>query len=364
MTADPDLFGSPAPRPSASQPPKAKPAASRLGLVKKGRVVDGVRIVIYGPNGVGKTTLAADAEDPIFLDIEGSSKNLDVPRYPFSDGDFRPTSFPQVMDALNDLLANEHSFKTVVVDTADRLEQLLWSFILERDSERSNRNKSGRKLENIEDYGYGKGKGIALDEWAKFCARLDDLVSRRKMNVVILSHSMTRTFRSVDSEDWDRYQLAIDEKAGGFLKGWADATGFFYFDERGGKLDPGDKTERARGYSSGRRLLRFARTATIDAKTRLPLPDEVEVSVDHPWAPLAAAIEQAHAAGPADLVRMINAQIARIGDADLGARVAAAVAKSGNDVPRLHRFLNDLRARPIAGEPEASDSGDRNKKED
>lgn len=366
-----DAFGGPPIRPT-SAPAPVKPAASRLAAVKKGRIAGPIRVVIYGPEGVGKTTLVSSAPDPILFDADGGSKNLDVPRYSFRDeeGGHVPRTFQEILDGIDDLLRHDHPYRTLGIDTADRVESLLHRFILERDSVRSGRNKGGKKLDSIEDYGYGKGYQFALDEWRRLCARLDELSERRKMNIVILGHTSIRTWKNPDSDDYDRWVLRLNEKAAGFLKEWADVTGFFSFEERGGKLDGADDRERAKGYSTGRRLLRFQRTATVDAKTRLPLPAEVEVAIDSPWTPLAEAIDAARNATPADLRTRIAEELARISDADLSARVKIAVSAAGEDGARLHRFLNDLKARPSAVTPDPTktttedDSDDSNKEKE
>jgi hypothetical protein len=318
---------------------------SRLGNVQKGRLRMPYRYVFYGDEGVGKSTLAAHAPAPIWLDVEDGSGRLDIARYHFRDGPggHIPETYDEILAALDDLTANPHPYQTLVIDTADRLESLMWRWMLERDSGRSSpMNKSGKKLTNIEEYGYAKGYIMAVDEWRALCLRLDRLRMARQMAIVVLAHASIRTFKNPEGDDYDRYHLRIHEKAAGFLKEWADVTGFACFEEGAGKLDP---DARAKGYSTGRRLLRLERTAAFDAKTRISLPPKVALDPVNPWAPLAQAIEDGLDLDAAHLGKLIDAEVVRLKDAQLGEKVKAAVTGAAGDTEALSRYLIDLRRR-------------------
>jgi hypothetical protein len=312
-------------------------AVSRLAAVKRGRLIAPLRYFFYGAEGVGKSTLAAHAPDPIWLDIEDGSGQLDVPRYQFRDGDggHVPHSYEEILSAIDDLTRNPHSFQTVVFDTADRLEALLWQWMIARDT------TARKPLDSIEAYGYGKGPIRALDDWRGLCFRLDRLRTARKMSIIILGHAQIRLFKSPDSEDYDRYNPRINALAAGFLKEWSDVTGFAMFEEFGSKL--GD--DRAKGTSTGRRLLKLERTAAFDAKSRIALPKEVELDPANPWAPFAAAVNDGVNMDPAEIATLIDAETTRIGSPELTAKAQAftkeALAK--NDTATLHRSLLKLR---------------------
>ena len=98
---------------------------------------------------------------------------------------------------------------------------------------------------------------------------------------------------------------------------------------------------------TGRRLLRTRRSAAFDAKTRIPLPDEIEVSETDPWLPIAEAISDGQNMKPEDLIRSIHVETRRIGDPDTVAKVAEALKKKP-DTATLYRYLNSLRERPAA----------------
>ena len=110
---------------------------SMLKTVRTGKIVRPQRGVIYGVESVGKTTLAAQAPSPIFLDIEGGSSHLDVPRLEIK-------SWSDMMTALEELAAGGHGYQTVVVDSADWAERLAIENLL-----------AETKQPSIESFGYG-----------------------------------------------------------------------------------------------------------------------------------------------------------------------------------------------------------------
>jgi hypothetical protein len=164
------------------------------------------------------------------------------------------------------------------------------------------------------------------------------------MEIVILAHAQIKTFKSPESDDFDRYGLRLHDKAAGFIREWADVTGFACFEETAGKLsDEG----RSKGYSTGRRLIKLVRTATYDAKTRLALPEQVELDPAHPWKPLADAVADSDTQTPVTLAAAIDVELARIGDAELAEKGKPSVTKAvaENDKGALSRMLNSLKKR-------------------
>jgi hypothetical protein len=333
----------PAPSAStASRPP------SRLAKATKGRLIQPNRFVIYGPEGVGKTSLAADAPNPIMFDIEDGSTRIDVTRYPFHDGPSGhvPRTFADVLLAIDDLATSEHDFKTLIIDTADKLESLLWIHMTTRDSAVSARNPKGESYGSIIDYGWGKGFEVAVEEWRSLCSRLDRLRFAKQMDVILVAHAQIKLFKSPETEDFDRYQLKLNDKAGNFLKEWADATGFFSFEET---TKGGSKTSRAKGVSTGTRLLRFSRSSAFDAKSRISLPSEIVIPVESPWAPVAEAVRTGFEVESKKIEAQIFEETRRIGDEELTAKVGVAVASAmaKNDMAALLSYLNALKIRPI-----------------
>jgi hypothetical protein len=106
--------------------------------------------VIFGPEGIGKSTLAAQFPAPVFLDTEGGTHHLDVARLP------APKSWDDVTRAITAPATEAHDFKTLVIDTIDWLEKLLVDYVCKQANKAS-----------IEDFGYGKGYVVLAEEFAK-----------------------------------------------------------------------------------------------------------------------------------------------------------------------------------------------------
>jgi RecA-family ATPase len=307
--------------------------------------------VIYGPEGVGKTTLAVSAPGCILADIEDGSSELACARYPFYPDDpdhgHVPRSYQDILDMIDDLTNNDHSFKALALDSLDRLESLMWRWLLNRDSAASAKNRDGELLKSIEDYGYGKGYTMAVEEWRSLCARLDRLRYVRGMEIIFIGHAQVKPFKNPTGEDYDRWQLRINEKAGGFLKEYAKVTAFMTLEEESKKLS---KHGRPKGISTNMRLLKLARSAAVDAKSRLALPDEIEVDVADPWRPFAEAVEAAGQIVVGDIAKRIEEEFTRIADEDRAKRARPVVEKAvkENDAGKLQRFLMELRKIEVA----------------
>lgn len=311
--------GLPAARQTGAAAKPAAPRQSRLGNVQRGRLRLPLRHLFYGPEKIGKSSLAADAPDPIFLDVEGGSPELDVARYPFRDGEggHVPLAYDDVLGAIDDLHTATHGYKTVVIDTIDALEALIHAHICKANSKA-----------NVEAFGYGKGYKVALTELRVLLSRLDALRARG-MQIILLGHSLVKTFKNPEGEDFDRYQLCMHDLAAAEVKGWCDVIGFMRFDGGAAKLMGDDsKAARARGWSTGRRLIHLAREAAWDAGSRLSLPAEIELGVASPWAPFAEAKDTARDATVQTLIEEILVQIDRITSGDRSVEFTTAAGRS------------------------------------
>lgn len=333
-----------------TQQVQQKPA-SRLAKVQLGRLRNPHTFIVYGPEGVGKTTLACSAPGAIMMDVEDGSSEVETRRYPFTDHPEKghvPPDYQSILDGIDDLTFSKHEYKTLVIDSADRLESLIWKFVLARDSEPGVRNPKNTVMTSIEDYGYGKGYVMAVDEWRALAAKLDRLRYAKGMDIVIVGHAVVKLFKNPEGDDFDRYQLRINPQAANFLKEWAKVTAFMCFEDGASKAPGAGKMARSKGFSTGRRLLRTSRSAAVDAKSRLALPEEVEVDITNPWGPFAKAVEDSYQTEATKLVESIEAELARIGDADIAANAKAPVesAAESKDIGALTRYLNSLQKRP------------------
>ena len=289
-----------------------KPAPSRMtlaGLVK-GRQTKPVRVLLYGVEGVGKSTFGSEAPRPIFIGAEDGTAHLDVERFPM------PQTWTEVLDAIRVLTVETHEYRSLVLDTLDWAEPLLWAHICARDGEM-----------NIESYGYGKGYQAALDEWRIFLAALERMREANGMHVVLLAHSWIKPFKNPQGPDFDRYEMKLNAKAGGLLKEWADVV-LFANHEIAAAMD--EKTKRFKGVSTDARLVYTTRTHAYDAKNRYDLPARMPLD----WETFFAAVQAHKPADPAQLVEAVKANAEKL-DAESKAKVLAALERANGDAAKL-----------------------------
>jgi hypothetical protein len=294
---------------------RAAPGRMSLGAVTKGRITKPERVVLYGVEGIGKSTFGACAPSPIFLCAEKGTEHLDVTRFP------EPRTWRDVIEATQVLADGGHAYRTLVVDTLDWLEPLVWA-----ETCRVKKNVD-KRAEHIEDYGFAKGYIFALDVWRQLLAELD--VVARKMNVILLAHSHVSTFKSPDTEDFQRYELKLHHKASALIKEWADHVLFATHETLTHK-----QNNRAKGISTGNRLIYTTRCAAYDAKNRSGLPESLPLS----WDAFAAAL----AGETPDTWRTRIVGLLAGAPEALRARVDAAVVKAGDDAAQLARIHNAL----------------------
>lgn len=244
--------------PKTAPPPVAKPAPatptpSKLSIVS-GRLDSAKRIVEYGPGGSGKTNLASLAPDPVFLDIEGGSWFLDVPR---ADG---LKTFAEIRGTLATLC--ESPYKTVVVDSVTALEALALTHTLA-----TVKNDQGRFVDNIEAYGFGKGYRHLYDTFMLFLADCDNLIRAGK-NVILIAHDCTANVPNPAGEDYIRYEPHLQSPKSGqsSIRGrviqWADYVLFLGYDVI---------AEDGKGRGSGTRTIFTHELPTHIAKSRTPI---------------------------------------------------------------------------------------------
>lgn len=302
-----------------SQPAPASGArASYLSRVKTGVQQVPPRVVLYGPEGVGKSTFAANAPGAIFLGAEEGTAQLDVARLP------EPKAWEDVLGAIDELTREPHEFRTLVLDTLDWLEPLVFAEVC----------RVGR-WQNIEEPGYGKGYALAIDLWRTLLSRLDALRAARGMTVVALAHTAIRTFKNPAGDDFDRYELKINGKAAGLWKEWADAVLFATHEEFTRK--PSDATKKTKAFSTGARVVYTQRQAAWDAKSRYPIPNLIALD----WHEFSAAVQRGEPDSAESLVEKIETLLQDVPE-DTAGKVRVSMQRAGGNANELARILNKL----------------------
>lgn len=226
------------------------------------------RIVVYGTDGIGKSTFAAAAPSPVFIPTVDGVPIAGMPAFPVV------SSFPQITDALRSLTRGEHTFRTVVLDSLDAMERLIHAWIA---------TENGK--DNIEEIGYGKGFVFAIEHWETILRELDELRSRR-ITVVCIAHADIKRFDSPETEPYERYQMKLHKSASALIREWADIVGFANREVVVESTDVGFKKEARRGVATGRRVLYTDERPSHHAKNRYNLPPKLPLT----WAALREAL--------------------------------------------------------------------------
>ena len=213
-------------------------------------------ILVNGVAGVGKTTFASQAKSPVFLPIEDGLGTLQTTQFPLA------RTFDEVMDALAALYSEPHDFRTVVIDSVDWLEGLVWTKTC-----RDNGWKS------IEDAGYGKGYIACLGLWRQYLDGLSALRDERSMAVVQITHSEIKRFDSPETEPFDRYVIKLHHRAAALVQEHADVVLFCNYRISTVKSDVGFSKKVTRAVGSGERLMHTCERPAFIAKNRYGLPD-------------------------------------------------------------------------------------------
>ena len=169
------------------------------------------RIMLYGVEGIGKSTFAACAPNPIFLPTEDGIGQIDCASVPLIK------TFQEMLNTLESLRQDTQGFQTVVIDSLDWLERLVWKATCKRFN-----------VLNIEkvDGGYHKGYMHCLDEWNKFIAALTILRDTHDLLIVLIAHSKVEKFEDPESITYDRYSPKLHKHASAFIREWCDCVLF------------------------------------------------------------------------------------------------------------------------------------------
>lgn len=222
--------------------------------ITSGKIAKAQKVVIYGPEGIGKTSFGSYFPQPVFIDTEGSTGNLDVARLP------NPSSWSMLMQQIQYVKANPHLMKTLVIDTVD------WAEALCKESVCSTNGWKG-----IEDPGYGKGYVYVAEEFGRFLNALSDLIDVG-INVVLLAHSEIKKFEQPDEMGaYDRYQLKLLKQTAPLVKEWSDMLLFMNYRTLSVQADKEGKKFKGAG---GQRTIYANHRPAWDAKNRHGLPDE------------------------------------------------------------------------------------------
>ena len=181
-----------------------------LSSITRGIQSEPFRLLIHGVEGCGKSTFAAQAPNPIFIQVEDGVGRIDVPKFPLAE------SFGEVIDDLNALLNEQHSYETVVIDSVDWLEKLAVQKVLEMYKGKA----------SIADIDYGKGYAMLIPLFEQIIDMLNQLRRKKAMNVVLISHSKMEKIEDPAGGAYDQSSPRLDKRINGLIREWVDVIGF------------------------------------------------------------------------------------------------------------------------------------------
>lgn len=215
-----------------------------------------VKVVLYGPEGIGKSTFASQFPDPVFIDTEGGTKRLNVQRLP------RPTSWSMLLDEVKEVRQGGVACGTLVIDTADWAEALCIQAICAK-----------AKVDGLEGFGYGKGYVYAKEEFGRLLDQLEEVVASGR-NVVVLAHAQISKFEQPDAVgNYDRWGMKTSKQVAPLLREWCDMLLFANYKTVVEKSGSGPNAKNKA--SGGRRVMYTAHHPCWDAKNRFGLPEEL-----------------------------------------------------------------------------------------
>ena len=237
--------------------------------ITRGKQMKALKVLVYGVEGVGKTTLAASFPDPVFIDCEGGTDSYDVARFP------APTSWEMLMQEVQQVIDNPAMCSTLVIDTIDWAEAKAIESVCRK-----------HQVENIEDFGWSKGYTYLNEEIGKLLNKLSEVVNKG-VNVVLTAHMAVRTITLPDDAGaYDRYELKLKTAKNGnnsqLVKEWADMVLFCNYRQF---VVEDEKTKKNKATGGKERVMYTSRTSAYDAKNRFGLPDQLpqsEPAICHP----------------------------------------------------------------------------------
>lgn len=228
--------------------------------INTGVVKTPLKVIIYGTEGVGKTTLASKFPKPLFIDAENGSGALNVARYPY------PTSWQMLMSEVQEFLNNPQGYKTLVIDSIDWAEAKAIEMIC-----------AGMKVNGIEDIGWSKGYTYLNEEMGRLLNLLTEVINRG-VNVVLIAHMVIRTItKPEETGSYDRYELKLKQAKNGnncqLVKEWADLILFCNYREFLVTDKTTGTTGKKKATGGKERIMYTEHAATWDAKNRFGLPE-------------------------------------------------------------------------------------------
>jgi len=295
---------------------------SLLANAQKGKVSSPVFLALYSMSGIGKSTFAATAPAVIFGDAERSTENIDTTRVNLS-------SWADTINFLRELQSEPHDFKTVCLDTVDKIEIFIHDQVAKDEDKKS-----------IEEIGYGRGYGLALSYWEVLLKELDNLRFNKGMNVILLSHAQVKRFNDPYlNEPYDRYEMKLHAKASDLIK---ESVEMLLFARKDTVLKKDKQSNRMKAIDVDERVLHTNLEAAFDAKNRIGLPSKIVMDESQGFSLLQNYIDQASGETAESLFKQCKEAIKKIDEDETRTTMTDYITKHKKDTNTLRLALNRI----------------------
>lgn len=244
-----------------------------LDKIKTGKQALPRRVVLYGVQGIGKSTWASQAPSPVFVPFEDGLADIDCARLPLVE------TYNGALEAVNELIKEPHDYRTVVIDSLGWFEPLMDQMAVDEWNKRVDSGRAqGAKADAIEDIKFGKGRLIQVPWWRRLLAGLDMLRRERGMHTILLGHARSRSICPPDGPPYDRYGIRIARPAEELVYDWADDVLFAHYPRSVSAHDAGwDRTHYEVRESDTRQLITTDNTMCF-AKNKCGLEQHIPMS--------------------------------------------------------------------------------------
>ena len=227
--------------------------------ITTGKIPGALKLCLYGPEGIGKSTFASKLPDPLFIDTENSTVHMDVRRLP------KPEHWTELLNEVDWVYSNSTCCKTLVVDTADWAERLCIEFVC-----------ADKQVDSLEAFPYGKGYVFVQEQFGHLLDKLEN-VRKKGIHILIIAHSKLQKFEQPDELGaYDRWSMKLSKQVGPMLREWVDALFFANYKTIVINVDNKGAAKGKNKVQGGKRVMYTTHMPCWDAKNRFGLPEEME----------------------------------------------------------------------------------------